>query len=183
MTKRICVFGIVQGVGFRPFISRLAREHGIAGHVCNRGSYVEIVAGGEAAHIEAFQENITKKAPPRSHIIGLTSIETDDIDTAGFSIIESAREEGRVFVSPDIGICDTCATELFEPGNRRYLHPFINCTACGPRLTILRSMPYDRERTSMGEFPCVRPVPMNMKIPLRGAMMPNLFVVMSAGRM
>mgnify|MGYP000845813280 FL=1 len=153
MTKRICVFGIVQGVGFRPFISRLAREHGIAGHVCNRGSYVEIVAGGEAAHIEAFQEDITKKAPPRSHIIGLTSIETNDIDTAGFSIIESTREEGRVFVSPDIGICDTCATELFDPENRRYLHPFINCTACGPRLTILRSMPYDRERTSMGEFP------------------------------
>ena len=74
-------------------------------------------------------------------------------ESEDFEIIESAKEEGMVFVSPDIATCPDCERELFDPANRRYLHPFINCTACGPRLTILDSMPYDRVRTSMGEFP------------------------------
>lgn len=152
-TKRICVFGVVQGVGFRPFVSRLAKAHGLVGTVCNRGSYVEIFVQGTAAQVQAFRQDLPGKAPARSTILKIheETVERDPFTT--FSIVESAKEKGNIFVSPDIAVCDTCKEELFDKANRRYLHPFINCTACGPRLTILDSMPYDRERTSMGEFP------------------------------
>ncbi|OBZ32993.1 carbamoyltransferase HypF [Megasphaera sp. DISK 18] len=152
-SERICVFGIVQGVGFRPFVSRIADANGIFGSVCNKGSYVEIIAQGDDAQLAAFHEDLEKKAPERSSILKVvtTAVEIPAYDD--FSIIESAREKGDIFVSPDIAICKACQKELFDKNDRRYLHPFINCTACGPRLTILDSMPYDRERTSMGEFP------------------------------
>ncbi len=152
MLWNIKVFGIVQGVGFRPFISRLADAFSICGSVANRGSYVEIFAQGE--DILDFVKAISEQAPPRSTIlkIDVSEIASEKIFTS-FEIIDSAREIGDIFVSPDIAICDACANELFDKDNRRYLHPFINCTACGPRLTILKNMPYDRERTSMGDFP------------------------------
>lgn len=152
-TERVCVFGIVQGVGFRPFVSRLAHAHGLVGTVCNKGSYVEILLQGNPSVVDAFCHDLPQKAPERSTILKIhrETIENPPLKT--FDIIESAKEEGDIFVSPDIAICDACKKELFDPHNRRYLHPFINCTACGPRLTILDSMPYDRERTSMGEFP------------------------------
>lgn len=151
---RIRIFGIVQGVGFRPFVSRLAKRCGIVGTVSNRGSYVEVIMAVPAKEEHFFLQALRDEAPPRSQIMGM---ETDYIDKAdllsGFSIIESTPDKGHIFVSPDIGICDECKRELFDSSNRRYLHPFINCTACGPRLTVMKSMPYDRERTCMNNFP------------------------------
>jgi len=151
----IKIYGIVQGVGFRPFVSRLADACQIRGTVCNKGPYVEVFAEGNDAALQQFVEGIPKKAPERAAILKVDVHEvTDDAPPyADFAIIESAKERGDIFVSPDIATCDKCRSELFDPKDRRYLHPFINCTACGPRLTILESMPYDRERTSMNEFP------------------------------
>lgn len=152
-TERICVFGIVQGVGFRPFVSRLAKEQQLAGTVCNKGSYVEILLQGDEEKRKLFSRLLTERAPERSVILNMHREMLDMAPFHTFEIVESAKEKGNVFVSPDIAICDVCKEELFDRRNRRYLHPFINCTACGPRLTILDAMPYDRERTSMGEFP------------------------------
>ncbi len=148
------VYGIVQGVGFRPFVDRLAARFHILGSVCNKGPYVEIFAQGSEEAVHAFLAAIESEPPERATILKLDTERLDAPETyTGFAIIESAKERGDIFVSPDIATCDKCRTELFDPNDRRYLHPFINCTACGPRLTILDSMPYDRERTSMGEFP------------------------------
>lgn len=150
---QIRIYGIVQGVGFRPFIRRLALRYGIRGTVCNKGSYVEIFAVGN--RIPEFLSAIPVEAPERSAILKIRAQEVKEnlLLPEDFQIVESEKEEGLVFVSPDIATCPECEKELFNPKNRRYLHPFINCTACGPRLTILDSMPYDRVRTSMGEFP------------------------------
>ena len=156
-TLKLEVFGIVQGVGFRPFVARLAAECVICGTVANKGSYVEIFAqcgapDGEAA-LCLFQRRLSADSPERSFIMKTAVEELDMTPFRDFSIIESERQAGDIFVSPDIGICQKCLAELRDPKDRRYLHPFINCTACGPRLTILDSMPYDRVRTSMGTFP------------------------------
>ncbi|MBQ5414122.1 MAG: carbamoyltransferase HypF, partial [Schwartzia sp.] len=144
---------IVQGVGFRPFVARLAAEHGLMGSVCNKGPYVEIYLEGEESPIKLFSEELITKAPPRSAILKVDGEHTEPKGAEAFEIIESAKERGAIFVSPDIATCPECKKELFDPKDRRYLHPFINCTACGPRLTILDAMPYDRERTSMKAFP------------------------------
>lgn len=149
----IRVYGIVQGVGFRPFVSRIAVKTGITGSVCNKGPYVEIYAQGSADQIKDFLFKLEHEAPERSSILKIEKQHTEKIQTAEFKIIQSEKVKGDVFVSPDIAICPKCVSELFNKKDRRYLHPFINCTACGPRLTILDSMPYDRVRTSMGEFP------------------------------
>ena len=154
MLWNIKIFGIVQGVGFRPFISRLAGCFFILGTVSNKGSYVEIFAQGTLENLEKFVRAISEKAPPRSTILKVDVTEIDaEKNFTRFEIIESEHEAGDIFVSPDIAICENCARELFNPADKRYLHPFINCTACGPRLTILENMPYDRERTSMKVFP------------------------------
>ena len=153
-TKKICVYGIVQGVGFRPFISRAAEKSKIKGSVCNKGSYVEIIAQGDEKAFEIFGYILRNEAPERSTVLKIDETVLPDAEKFNdFKIIESSREKGAIFVSPDIAICPKCKDELYNPKDRRYLHPFINCTACGPRLTILDSMPYDRERTSMGDFP------------------------------
>ncbi len=153
-TSRFKIFGIVQGVGFRPFVSRTANALGITGDVCNKGSYVEVRAQGTKDALQDFRKKLEKEPPERAVILKILQ---DSMEKAplfhDFQIIESAHESGDVFVSPDIAICPKCQTELFDKSDRRYLHPFINCTSCGPRLTILDAMPYDRERTSMGAFP------------------------------
>lgn len=149
----IKVFGIVQGVGFRPFVSRIADAFKIVGSVANRGSYVEIFAQGSDINLKNFLDALNTQNPPRSTILKVDVNELPDKNFADFRIIDSIHEKGDIFVSPDIAICEKCAEELFDPNNRRYLHPFINCTACGARLTIMENMPYDRERTSMSEFP------------------------------
>lgn len=149
----IKIFGIVQGVGFRPFVKNLADAQKIVGTVANRGSYVEIFAQGTNFALKNFLHDLKTKNPPRSAILKVDVSEIPDEKFFDFKIIESAHEVGDIFVSPDISTCEACKNELFDPKNRRYLHPFINCTACGPRLTILENMPYDRERTSMKVFP------------------------------
>lgn len=153
-TINIHIYGIVQGVGFRPFVSRAADAAGIAGTVANRGSYVDVYAKGNDEQLNNFIDTIKNDPPERSMIleIDVTSCE-EEYDFTSFEIIESEKEYGDIFVSPDIATCDKCREELFDKGNKRYLHPFINCTQCGPRLTIMDTMPYDRERTTMGEFP------------------------------
>ncbi len=156
MTVRYQICGIVQGVGFRPFTAVTAEKFGVTGTVSNKGSYVEIVAQGMPEALRDFAEAIRHTPPDRAVILSMEETEIPDTEVKQyrtFSIIESEKEYGDIFVSPDIAICDKCKAELFDPKNRRYLHPFINCTQCGPRLTILDTMPYDRERTSMRDFP------------------------------
>ena len=156
VTKRIRVYGIVQGVGFRPTVSRHAVSNGIHGNVCNKGPYVEIYAQGSGAQVDGFLKDLEERPPKRAAIL---KINTEDIPAGNapqfgtFDIIESEKTKGEIFVSPDIAICDECKEEMYNSKDRRYLHPFINCTCCGPRMTILDSLPYDRERTSMKEFP------------------------------
>ena len=164
---RVCirVFGIVQGVGFRPTVKRHADACDIAGSVSNKGPYVEIFAEGSEECVHSFIKQIQEAPPKRAVILkldvenvesgedGIHKVESETDSKEKFQIIESEKEEGEIFVSPDIAICPECKKELYDKNDRRYLHPFINCTCCGPRLTILDSMPYDRVRTSMGEFP------------------------------
>lgn len=152
---RIRVFGIVQGVGFRPTVSRHADACHIRGNVSNVGPYVEIMAKGEPRDLQAFRDKIEHEPPKRAVILKILVEELDSNtkDYGEFSIIESEKRQGDIFVSPDIAICPECKKEIYDPANRRYLHPFINCTCCGPRLTILDAMPYDRVRTSMADFP------------------------------
>ena len=150
---RIRVYGIVQGIGFRPYISRLADEFGIKGDICNRGSYVEIHAQGERETVSAFLSAIPERAPAVSAIVRILTEEEAVAPYTEFRILPSRFDAGEIFVSPDLATCPACRRELFSLEDRRYLHPFINCTDCGPRLTILDGMPYDRERTSMAAFP------------------------------
>ena len=164
---RVCirVFGIVQGVGFRPTVKRHADACDIAGSVSNKGPYVEIFAEGSEECVHSFIKQIQEAPPKRAVILkldvenvesgedGIHKVESETDSKEKFQIIESEKEEGEIFVSPDIAICPECKKELYDKNDRRYLHPFINCTCCGPRLTILDSMPYDRVRTSMGEVP------------------------------
>ena len=154
-TVNIHVYGIVQGVGFRPFTAVAAEKFNIKGTVANKGSYVEIIAQGSRKDIDAFEDEIRSHPPDRAVILGVDELDIQGTDPGydSFEIIESEKEYGDIFISPDIAVCGKCRQELFDKNNRRYLHPFINCTQCGPRLTILDSMPYDRERTSMKEFP------------------------------
>lgn len=153
-TLLIRVYGIVQGVGFRPTVSRHADRNHILGSVCNKGPYVEIWAQGSKNEVEGFLYDLKHNPPKRSSILKIDVHEVNGPKKfEKFEIIESEKKQGEIFVSPDIAICPECIKELFDKNNRRYLHPFINCTCCGPRLTILDSMPYDRVRTSMSEFP------------------------------
>ncbi len=158
ITQRIRVYGIVQGVGFRPTVSRLAARANICGSVCNRGSYVEIIAQGSESQCHTFLELLKNHPPKRAAILGLDVCQLTDEDSRvpgydDFSIIESEKTGGSIYISPDLAICDDCKRELFDKNDRRYLHPFINCTNCGPRMTILEALPYDRQRTSMRDFP------------------------------
>ena len=136
-------------------MSRLADRYGISGSVCNKGSYVEIIARADESVIGDFVHAIEAEAPERSAIVKVKVMDYPlDIEApSGFEIALSKHEDGQIFVSPDIATCPDCAKELFDKNDRRYLHPFINCTQCGPRLTILDSMPYDRVKTSMAGFP------------------------------
>ena len=154
-TARIRVFGIVQGVGFRPTVSRHAMKNGVRGSVCNMGPYVEILAQGDPECVRQFCEDVKNLPPERAAILKMDveDLEEETRCFSAFEIIESGKIKGDIFVSPDIAICPKCKKEMYDPDDRRYLHPFINCTCCGPRLTILDAMPYDRERTSMAEFP------------------------------
>jgi hydrogenase maturation protein HypF len=156
--RRIHITGIVQGVGFRPFVYNLATELELIGWVLNSSSGVEIEAAGSVTMLEEFVERLRGDAPPLARIeqVAVTEISPFDIQypTPGsFAIRHSEGKPGEFQpISPDITICDDCLRELFNPDDRRYRYPFINCTNCGPRFTIIQDIPYDRPKTTMARF-------------------------------
>jgi hydrogenase maturation protein HypF len=151
---RLSVTGVVQGVGFRPFVHRLAMRHGLTGWVRNEAGEVQIVIEGGSARVKAFMHDLVAAAPPLARIDSLDATPADPTWTDEFRIVESLDQpDRRQPVSPDVALCPACEAELFDPENRRYRYPFITCTDCGPRFTVIESMPYDRERTSMRVFP------------------------------
>jgi len=151
--KRIFVTGIVQGVGFRPFVYGLATRLGLHGWVCNTSAGVEIVVQGESAGVAMFIETLPVELPPLAHIDSLKVRDEADGAYERFEIRESESIAGAFQpISPDTAICPDCECELFDPHDRRYLYPFINCTNCGPRFTIIKNIPYDRLATTMAEF-------------------------------
>lgn len=151
---RITLAGHVQGVGFRPFVYRLALESDLLGSVQNQLGEVEVVAIGPASKVAQFRRDLVEKAPPLSRP-AIKSYDPIEIPPAErFEIIESSAEaEAQIFVPPDYFMCDDCRHELHDARDRRYRYPFINCTQCGPRYTLIESLPYDRPNTSMAEFP------------------------------
>lgn len=155
MIKRavISITGIVQGIGFRPFIYNLARSHSIRGWVLNNEKGVFIEAESEGGNLDHFIRNIPRLAPP------LARIETFDVrltEPHGYTHFEIRKSEETqdkfVLISPDVATCDQCLSELFSPQNFRHRYPFINCTLCGPRFTIIKDIPYDRHKTTMEPF-------------------------------
>ena len=150
----IHITGVVQGVGFRPFVYNLAVRQGFTGWVLNSSEGVFCVVEGPAAVIDAFPDAIRALAPPMAVIDSIIAEEVMPEDFAGFEIRESKSVEGGMtLVSPDIATCPECAAELADPADRRFGYPFINCTSCGPRFTIIEDVPYDRPATTMREFP------------------------------
>lgn len=150
---RISVDGIVQGVGFRPFVYRLAKELSLTGWVTNTADGVVIEVEGWKGDLETFLSRLEKDAPPLSKISSIHSESKNPAGCRNFSIRHSlAGADPTVLVAPDTATCPDCVREMFDPLDRRYRYPFINCTNCGPRYTILRSVPYDRHNTSMAKF-------------------------------
>lgn len=155
--RALVVEGVVQGVGFRPFVWRLATELGLAGAVRNAAGRVEIEAAGTPDALDAFARRLRTDAPPRARIERVTvAPSAGDPATLPipFAIDDSVAAAGadRLF-PPDIATCDDCLRELFDPADRRHRYPFVNCTNCGPRATIIDELPYDRDRTTMRSFP------------------------------
>ena len=155
----IHVTGIVQGVGMRPFVYREAMAHGICGWVLNAGDGVHVEAHASGAAVDGFVAALSEHAPAAARVerVDVADLEPGTWDAAneqGFRIVASQDQTAHTtLVSPDIATCDDCLRELFDPADRRYHYPFINCTNCGPRFTIIRSLPYDRAATSMDRFP------------------------------
>jgi hydrogenase maturation protein HypF len=154
---RILVQGIVQGVGFRPTVYRIAKEMNLNGHVRNLGNSVEIILEGKKEKIKNFARNLKENKPPISEITTLEiewlgSYDAHEFDN--FLILESSADfSGSSVIPPDVAICDKCLEEVLNKSFNRYSYPFTACTDCGPRFTVIKSIPYDRERTSMDEFP------------------------------
>ena len=150
---RISVRGIVQGVGFRPFVYRLAVKHNLKGYVYNTSEDVKIEVEGELEAIKQFQLELGIEAPPLAHIEGVAVTHHPPIGYKNFEIRHSIAEEGKYqLISPDIATCQACLSELLNPSDRRYRYPFTNCTNCGPRFTIIEDIPYDRPETTMRYF-------------------------------
>jgi len=151
--RRVHVTGVVQGVGFRPFVHRLAVRFGLAGTARNESGEVFIEVEGTGDALAGFLEALRAEAPVLARIDTLEAEVVAPRGVNGFRVLESRATEGRLPVSPDVATCEACLRELFDPANRRYRYPFITCTDCGPRYTVIESMPYDRVRTSMRAFP------------------------------
>jgi len=153
---RARVDGLVQGVGFRPFVHRLAREHALSGWVRNDERGVLLDVEGETAALQRFLERLRGEPPPLASVERVSAEPLAPTGREGFRILDSeagaSAGEPAALVSPDVAPCADCLAELFDPGDRRHRYPFINCTNCGPRFTIVRGVPYDRARTSMSAF-------------------------------
>src|SRR5450759_31235 len=158
VARRVEVEGVVQGVGFRPFVYRLAAELGLDGVVWNAAGRVVIVAAGSERDLDRLAERLESDAPPRARVERVVVRELVDgertpVPGVGFSIEESVASASSVrLFPPDIATCDDCLRELFDPLDRRYRYPFINCTNCGPRATIIDQLPYDRTQTTLRDF-------------------------------
>jgi hydrogenase maturation protein HypF len=151
--RRIRVRGIVQGVGFRPWVFRLARENGLAGRVCNDSRGVTIDAFGSDRALDSFLESLSASSPPAARIRELDWNPIPPEPASGFVIVESRAGESRhVSIPPDLPTCSDCLAEVLDPANRRHRYAFTNCTHCGPRFTIARDVPYDRPATTMAAF-------------------------------
>ena len=154
----IRIWGVVQGVGFRPFVHRVAKEHDLVGFVSNDGAGVFIVIRAEEKQLGDFIQDIKVKKPQASEIVRLEvteamGLKVSELLNSGFRINQSTdNSDSQVFISPDLAVCDNCLKDLYEDGNRRYLHPFISCMECGPRYSIIETIPYDRENTTMSDF-------------------------------
>jgi len=150
---RARIEGTVQGVGFRPYVYRLADELGVAGHVLNDSRGVVVEAEAPDQTVEHFLARLALEAPPLASVERVTSEQLEELGERGFSIRESpSGGEPRAAVTPDSATCDDCLAELFDPDDRRFRYPFTNCTNCGPRFTIVRDVPYDRPNTTMAAF-------------------------------
>ena len=148
------VTGVVQGVGFRPFVYNLARRLGVRGWVKNTSDGVFALAEGDSAAVDAFVRAIRDDAPPMAVVTDVIAEDVDPEGHDGFVIVESEAIAGAMtLVSPDIATCEACAAELRDPRDRRFGYPFTNCTNCGPRFTIIEDVPYDRPLTTMRDFP------------------------------
>jgi hydrogenase maturation protein HypF len=149
----IRIEGIVQGVGFRPFVYALANRFRLAGSVSNDGRGVTIEVEGDESELSRFRAALEREAPPLAVVERLTSREVGTRGETSFVIAPSAAGQQRsTLISPDVATCEDCLRELFDPADRRYRYPFINCTNCGPRFTIIRDVPYDRAATTMAAF-------------------------------
>jgi hydrogenase maturation protein HypF len=154
IARNVRVRGMVQGVGFRPFVFRLARANSLAGWVLNEPDGVDIHLEGAERAVHAFLHDLESQAPPAARI---TAVEVGPAEQAGFQdfTIRESQSVGRpsVRISPDLPVCGDCLAELFDPADPRYLYPYINCTNCGPRYTVIESLPYDRPNTTMKHWP------------------------------
>jgi hydrogenase maturation protein HypF len=151
--RRLQVNGIVQGVGFRPFVYQLALRHGLKGEVANTSAGVSIHIEGPADRLRAFETELAGKAPPLAHIVEVISRPEIIKSFPDFRITASRGGAAMAtLISPDAAVCADCLAEMFDPADRRYRYPFINCTNCGPRYTIIDDIPYDRPKTSMRHF-------------------------------
>jgi hydrogenase maturation protein HypF len=151
--KKLQVTGVVQGVGFRPFVYRLAKQHRLAGSVCNTSNCVEIEIEGPPASLESFIHQLRRDAPALARIDGLKAQEAQPVGQEGFAILESRHlDAAEALIPADVSTCEDCFAEVRDPGDRRYRYPFTNCTNCGPRFTIICQVPYDRPHTTMAAF-------------------------------
>jgi hydrogenase maturation protein HypF len=152
--RAITVEGTVLGVGFRPFVYSLASRLGLGGHVINQAGLVLIEIEGESHTLDRFLTELKTPPPPLSRIETVAWESRPTAQESSFRIETSdASVASSIFVSPDVATCDACLAEFFDPSDRRYHYPFLNCTHCGPRLTIIQGAPYDRSRTTMAAFP------------------------------
>ncbi len=151
--RRFDVTGIVQGVGFRPFVYGLARRHGLSGFVLNDGGGVVVEVEGDGARLDAFAVALSAEAPPLAHIEDLRCEPRPARGDIEFAIVESRPTGHGALIPADVATCEECLRELFDPADRRYRYPFVNCTQCGPRFTIVTGVPYDRPLTTMAAFP------------------------------
>jgi hydrogenase maturation protein HypF len=151
--RQIRINGIVQGVGFRPFVYQLAQRHDLRGHVANTAAGVTLHVEGAPRQMEAFLRDLESQKPPLAHIVEMTVDAAEPGGYTDFAILKSEGGDHRAtLISPDVAVCDACLAELFDPADRRFHYPFINCTNCGPRYTIIDDIPYDRPHTSMRHF-------------------------------
>jgi hydrogenase maturation protein HypF len=150
---RISIRGVVQGVGFRPFIYSLASRYNLTGWILNSSEAVKIEIEGPSKAIELFQQTLQSETPPLAHIENISVSYHQPVGHRTFKIRHSVAEEGKYqLISPDIATCQKCLSELLDLQDRRYRYPFTNCTNCGPRFTIIDGIPYDRARTTMRQF-------------------------------